>query len=258
MNEGLRLHLALCTVTERLAGVMDGAHFERRDGYALLTFPTFPIPSFNGVWPDEDSAAGALHDALAEVETQGIAVGVLTQSGKTPAVDKAARELGLTTAERIPGMVANAGDLVGPVVSELEVIRVKTADGFAQALAVAAEGFEVPADFLAPLYMLEVTGLHGFEVYLGRAAGRDVTTAASYVVDGDVGIFNVATPSEHRGLGYGATITSHAILEGFAAGADLAYLQSSAIGESVYRRLGFREVVTYVLFTRPAEVSQSS
>jgi predicted GNAT family acetyltransferase len=141
-------------------------------------------------------------------------------------------------------MVANAGDLDDPA-SELEIVRVDTADGFAQALALAAEGFGLPADFLAPLYMFEVTGLDGFEVYLGRVEGRDVTTAASYVVDGDVGIFNVATPSMHRGRGYGAAITWHAVREGLAAGADLAYLQASAIGESVYRRLGFREVVTY-------------
>ena len=258
MDEGLRLHLALCTVAERLAGVMEGARFERRDGYVLMTFPTLPIPSFNGVWPDKDSAAGVLSDALAEVQAQGIAAGVLARSGETPAVDEAARELGLITAERIPGMVASAGDLHGPAASELEVVRIETADGFAQALALAAEGFGLPADFLAPLYMLEVTGLDGFEVYVGRVEGRDVTTAASYVVDGDVGIFNVATPSEYRGRGFGAAITAHAVLEGFAAGADLAYLQSSAIGESVYRRLGFREVVTYVLFTRPAEVSPSS
>jgi len=258
MDEGVRLHLALCTVSERLAGVMGGARFERRNGYVLMTFPTLPIPSFNGVWPDEDSAADAVRDALAEVETQGIEPGVLTRSGETPAVEEAARELGLTAAERIPGMVASAGDLDVPAASELEVIRVETADGFAQALAVAAEGFELPADFLAPLYMLEVTGLDGFEVYIGRVAGRDVTTAASFIVDGDVGIFNVATPSEYRGRGYGAAITAEAVREGFAAGADLAYLQSSAIGESVYRRLGFREVVTYVLFTRPAEVSPSS
>jgi GNAT superfamily N-acetyltransferase len=168
-----------------------------------------------------------------------------------PDVDATARELGFTTAERIPGMVASSRDLGSPADSELEVIRVETPDGFAQALAVAAEGFDLPADFLAPLYMPEVTGLDGFEVYLGRTGGRDVTTAATYVVDGEVGIFNVATPAEYRGRGYGAAITDSAVREGLAAGADLAYLQSSAIGESVYRRLGFREVVTYALLTRP-------
>jgi N-acetylglutamate synthase len=250
MDEGLRLHLALTTVAERLAGVMEGARFERRDGYTFLTYPTLPIPSFNGVWPDEDSAAEALGSALAEVEGEGIAAGVTTRSGQTPAVDAAARALGLTAMERIPGMAATIGDIAEPP-SDLEVIRVATADGFAQALAVAAEGFEVSEDFLAPLYMLEVTGLDGFEVYLGRVEGRDVTTAIGYVIDGDLGIYNVATPAEHRGRGYGAAITSHAAREGLAAGAEFAYLQSSPIGESVYRRLGFREVVTYALLTRP-------
>jgi N-acetylglutamate synthase len=233
MDEGLRLHLALCTVAERLAGVMEGARFERRDGYVFMTFPTLPLPSFNGVWADEDSAASALGNALAEVEAEGIAAGVLTRSGETPAVDEAARAFGLTASERIPGMVAADGELDEPAVSELELVRVKTAAGFAQALALAAEGFGVTADFLAPLYLPEVTSLDGFEVYLGRVAGRDVTTAASYVVGGDVGIFNVATPAEHRGRGYGAAITGRAVRGGFAAGAELAYLQSSGLGESV-------------------------
>ena len=258
MDEGLRLHIALCTVAERLAGVMESARFERRDGYVLLTFPTFPIPSFNGVWPDDDSAAGSLGAALAEVEAEELAAGVLTRSGEMREVEAAARELGFTTAERIPGMVVNSADLGSPADSALEVIRIETADGFEQALAVAAEGFDLPADFLAPLYMPEVTGLDVFEVYLGRAGGRDVTTAATYVVDGEAGIFNVATPAEYRGRGYGAAITDSAVRDGLAAGADLAYLQSSAIGESVYRSLGFREVVTYVLLTRPAEVSPTS
>jgi hypothetical protein len=80
MDEGLRLHLALCTAAERLAGVMEGARFERRDGYVLVRFPTFPIPSFNGVWPDQDSAAGTLGGALAEVEAEGIAAGVLIRN----------------------------------------------------------------------------------------------------------------------------------------------------------------------------------
>jgi GNAT superfamily N-acetyltransferase len=237
---------------------MEGARFERRDGYAFVTFPTLPIPSFNGVWPDEDSAATALPDALAEIEANGIAPGVIIRNEETPAVVGAARELGLTAAERMPGMVANAGDLVGPTASELEIVHVKSADGFAQALAIATEGFAAPEGFLTPLYMLEVTSLDGYELFLGRVDGRDVTTAASYVVDGDVGVFNVATPPQYRGRGYGAAITAHAVHEGFANGADLAYLQSSALGESVYRRLGFREVLRYDLLSRPAEISPTS
>jgi GNAT superfamily N-acetyltransferase len=258
MNEGLRLHLALCTVAERLAGAMEEARFERRDGYAFVTFPTLPIPSFNGVWPDDDSAANALPDALAEIEADGIAPGVLIRNEETPAVVEAARELGLTAAERMPGMVANAGDLSGPAVSELEIVHVTSGDGLAQALAIATEGFGAPEGFLTPLYMLEVTGLDGYELFLGRVDGRDVTTAASFVVDDDVGVFNVATPSQYRGRGYGAAITAHAVHQAFANGAELAYLQSSPLGESVYRRLGFREVLRYTLLTRPAEVSPTS
>jgi predicted acetyltransferase len=62
-----------------------------------------------------------------------------------------------------------------------------------------------------------------------------------------VGIFNVATPKSHRGNGYGTAVTSRAVVEGFSAGAAFAYLQSSAIGESVYRRLGFEQVSTYTI-----------
>jgi predicted GNAT family acetyltransferase len=71
-----------------------------------------------------------------------------------------------------------------------------------------------------------VTGLIGFNVYLARANGQDVATAVNVVAGDAVGIYNVATPPEHRGRGY--------------------------------RRLGFREVETYTLFTRPPEVSGSS
>ena len=83
--------------------------------------------------------------------------------------------------------------------------------------------------------------------------GRDVSTAVGFIIDGTTGIFSVATPEEHRGRGYGAAITAQAVRDGFHAGADLAGLQSSPMGESVYRRLGFREVERYTLFAPPAK-----
>jgi predicted GNAT family acetyltransferase len=63
----------------------------------------------------------------------------------------------------------------------------------------------------------------------------------------------VATPPEHRGKGYGAAVTARAVLEGFGQGADLAGLQASALGEPVYRRMGFREVLRYLVLSRPRE-----
>src|SRR6476659_7421379 len=90
--------------------------------------------------------------------------------------------------------------------------------------------------------------------YLGRVAGRDVSTSVGLTLGNDVGLFGVATPPEHRGRGYGAALTAAAARDGFAAGADLAWLQSSRLGLPVYRRLGFREVETYVLRSRPSLV----
>ena len=100
--------------------------------------------------------------------------------------------------------------------------------------------------------------LEGIEYYLARLEEKDVCTAIGYTVDDTVGIFNVATPPEFRRRGYGSIITAYAVQAGFDAGADFAYLQSSAMGESVYRRLGFRHVSTYTVLVRRPEVSATS
>jgi len=252
MNAADRLHQVLVSVAEQLATVLEGAQFERGDGYCFLAFPTFPIRDVNGVWADTDAAAdqlGARHAQANELRTPFT---VMTRAGKAPAVEEAARELGLTNEIRIPGMTVTAQDLNDPA-SDLEVLRVETADGLAQALAVGASGFGVPADLVASVYSPEVAQLDGLEAYLGRADGRDVSTAIGFTLDGTTGIFSVATPEEHRGRGYGAAITAQAVRDGFDAGADLAGLQSSPMGESVYKRLGFRQVETYTLFAPPSK-----
>ena len=88
--------------------------------------------------------------------------------------------------------------------------------------------------------------------YIGRDAdGAIVSTALGLRIDGATGVFNVATPSEHRGHGYGAALTSRLVRDGFEAGSAFAFLQSSDLGHGVYQRLGFRDAEEYVLFTRP-------
>jgi N-acetylglutamate synthase len=253
MGDAERIHEALRTMFENLCGVFDDARFERRDGYDFLVFPPIPIPQFNAVWPLADAAAPTLAAALEEIERLGLPCSVQIRRGRTPRFDDEAKRLGLTAEEPIPGMLARQEELAPPEVDGLDVVRVETADGLAQALAVAAAGFGVPADLLAPVYMLEVAALDGLAYYLGRVDGRDVATSVGYTIGDTVGIFNVATPPEHRGRGYGAALTAEAARAGFTRGAELAWLQSSAMGLSLYRRLGFREVEAYVLLTRPAD-----
>ena len=245
------MHEALCTAFERLSTAIEGARFERRPGYVWFVVPPVPIAQFNGVWPTDDSAADALGDALGEIRELGLPYSVQTRQGRTPAFERAARDLGLTGELELPGMVARPNELHGQVEVEAEIIRVVTADGLAQALATAAAGFGAPPDLLAPIYLQEVAQLDGFSHYLARAGGVDVSTAVGYLLDGTVGIFNVATPPEHRGRGYGAAVTLAAAHDAFERGADLAWLQSSAMGHSVYQRLGFRDVERYVLHTAP-------
>jgi ribosomal protein S18 acetylase RimI-like enzyme len=240
-----------------MCSVLEGARFERRAGYVWTVCPQIPIPSFNSVWPEDDVCAPALADALAEIVALGLPYSIQMRRERTPACEEAAEHMGLMPVEEIPAMLATADELRDVHPTELEVIRVATADGLAQALSVSAEGFAAPPEIFAPLYDLEVAALEGLEYYLGRVGKVDVATAVGFTTGNAVGIFNVATLPERRGRGYGAAITAQAARQGFRAGAEFAWLQSSAIGYSVYRRLGFRDVETYVLWTAPEAVPEA-
>jgi ribosomal protein S18 acetylase RimI-like enzyme len=235
----------------RMCDVMEGARFERRPGYAWMVCPPVPVPSFNSVWPEDDAAAIQLEAALSEIAAMGLPYAVQVRRDKTPAWEQEAERLGLMVREEEPGMLVTPEELRDVDVPELEIVNVKTADGLAQALAVAAEGFGVPPELFAPLYDLEFLQLDGLEYYLGRVGTADVTTGGGFTVGDAVGIFSIATPPQHRGRGYGAAITAQAVRDGFQAGAEFAWLQSSPSGHPVYRRLGFRDVETYVLYAAP-------
>jgi len=234
---------------ERLAGVLEGARYERRDSYTFLAYPTFPVRDLNGMWVDSDAAATHIETARAEAQELGTPFSIMVRDGRSPAVEKAAVELGFKATAGTPGMIVTRGELRDPGRHDLELIRVRTADGLAQALAVGAAGFGIPAELAASIYSLEVAELDGLSVYLARDGGRDVATGTGYTIGDATAIFSVATPPEHRGKGYASAVTAAAVRDGFDAGARFAALQSSPMGESVYKRLGFRQVEMYVVYT---------
>ena len=254
MSDADRLYAALVEAISRACRALEGGRFEQRAGYVWTVCPPVPVPAFNGVWPEDDSCAPALAGAIDEIKAHGLPYSVITRSGRTPAAEEAAAEIGLIASEELPGMALTRDELREVDVPDLEVVAVATADELAQALAIATEGFGAPTDLFAPLYDARFAKLDGFQYYLGRVGRVDVTTAAAFTIGDAVGIFNVATPEAHRGRGYGAAVTVEALRRGFRAGAEFAWLQSSAIGHSVYRRIGFRDVETYVMRTAPEAV----
>ncbi len=253
-DEADRLHQGLRRSFAALFRRIEDARLEDRDGYRLVVCPPLPVPGLNGIWVDgaEEPAVHELTRAIAEVEGLGGPCWIELRAGKTPATEQAARRLGFTHQESIPGMVIRRSELAIVPGPELAVTRVRDAAGLAVAETIAAAGFEVPRELMAALFTPRLAAMPELSIYIARAQGLSVSTATSWVGDGGVGIFNVATPPGHRGRGYGRAITSKAVEAGFASGADLAWLQASPLGEPVYRAMGFRRVETYLVLGRPS------
>jgi N-acetylglutamate synthase len=245
-----RLHAAISTTFEGFYGAVEDASFERRRGHIRLLFPAVPIRIFNGVVVESEPCSGVAA-SVREVEEHGVPCGVVVREGRHPAVEAQVAELELTERDPMPGMTVAPDELADPPVSGLEIVLVEDEDGLVEAARTAAAGDAAAAEVLRPLYAPEILELAGNRVYLGRVDGETLATAIGYQTGRDVAIFSVATLPDHRRRGYGAAISAHACREGFANGADLAWLQTSPIGESVYRALGFRHTVTHLMLGRP-------
>jgi GNAT superfamily N-acetyltransferase len=254
-DEADRLDHGLTRSFAELVGRIEDAWLDDRAGHRVVVCPRIPFPGLNGVWidgPDESIKADELDQAISEVEGLDLPCWIELRPALTPASAELARRLGFTHEESIPGMVVQRAELTIVPGPELEVTRVDDPTGLAVAGTIAAAGFEVRPEHLAAFYTPRVAATTGVSIYVAHAQGRPVSTVTTWAGDDGIGVFNVATPPENRGQGYGRAITAHAIREGFNAGADLAWLQASPLGESVYRAIGFRQVETYLILGRPA------
>jgi ribosomal protein S18 acetylase RimI-like enzyme len=217
-DESDRLDQGLtCSLADSIVRTED-AWLKPRTGYRVVGCPRIPFPGVNGVWidgPDEAIRPDDLEEAR-------------------------------------PGMVIRPDELVVSAGPEIDISRVDDPAGLVVAATVAAAGFECPREQAAPLFTPRRAATPGVSIFVARADGRAVSTATTWLGDDTVGIFNVATPPAERGRGYGRAITARAVRDGFTAGADLAWLQASPLGEPVYRALGFRQVETYLVLGRSA------
>jgi hypothetical protein len=247
----LRLHRELVDAFAALVSLHPEAAFEQRGAYAFVSFPSAPLPSLNGVWSGDDDvvASAALEGELERSRATGAWPGVTVLDKGAPLLLAEAMRLGLTETLLLPGMTVSGPQFRPVAVDNVEIEIADDEETLGEACEVMCAGFDVPVGWFRDMYRRDRLG--DAAVYLLREDGRPAATALAYPGREGLGVFNVATPAQWRGRGYGAAVTSRAVADGFAGGARFGYLQSSAIGESVYRRLGFEQVSTYTLAFAP-------
>jgi GNAT superfamily N-acetyltransferase len=248
------LERGLRATFETLMPLVDQGRVSVRDGYRVLISPRTPFFPLCGIWVDDPAQdaqiARELAAAVGEVEAAGTPCFVQVIEDRCPHVTAAAAELGLTERGRVVGMVAAPSDVRG-VPAAASVRRVDDEEGLRLTLDVAAAGFGSPIEVIDVLYTPRIMAAPGVAFYLAEVDGEPVATGVGCIVEGLAGVYSVATPPEHRRRGYGSAVVAQIVADGFAAGAQLAYLQASAMGTSVYAKLGFRRVLDWGWLTRP-------
>jgi GNAT superfamily N-acetyltransferase len=127
----------------------------------------------------------------------------------------------------------------------LDIQRVCEPEELDKWMDVFATGFKLPRSVADAMYELELDlGLAQHpprQLYLGSLHGRPVATSLLFLGAGVAGIYGVTTLPHARRKGIGAAMTRVPLLKARATGYPVGVLHASAMGASVYRRLGFRE-----------------
>jgi hypothetical protein len=115
-------------------------------------------------------------------------------------------------------------------------------------------GYEVPeklADLFGPAKTESIANkAREYKHYIVFHHDRPVSTAMNITRDGIIEVYWISTIAEYRGRGIGQFATGEPLRLAHNQGYQTAILQSSAIGESVYRQLGFESFGDIPLYVR--------
>lgn len=148
---------------------------------------------------------------------------------------------GLRLDDGPPGMAIVLDDLAATSDDALEIRAVASKADVTTLTETMSRGFgDLPEEGVRALLAslgLELPVRH----YLGFEGGEPVSTSTLFLGAGVAGIYNVATVPEARRRGFGSAMTRAPLLDARELGYRIGVLQSSELGASVYRNIGFRD-----------------
>ncbi|HLG01681.1 MAG TPA: GNAT family N-acetyltransferase [Acidimicrobiia bacterium] len=248
--------LAAANYIESFVGLSDvtsGGRWHRGDGLVLTALPV-EAAAWNACFVTD-----AVTDARAVVDACREFFGSSPYSLRVPVAladpfGDAGADLGIDWVMNFPAMnldVAAVGIPRPP--GDLDIRDVHDCAEIEEFLAANAAGFGAPPEMLAAALRAGITHAPNIVAFSGTCDGRVVATSIVVVAAGAAGVYGVATVPEYRRRGFGEALTWAAVEAGVARGCDVATLQSSDSGRSVYERMGFRVVLEYRRFDAPAQ-----
>lgn len=165
----------------------------------------------------------------------------------------AAERLGLERSEWVePAMVLQPLADRPPLPAGLRIETATPATSQRWYAALAAGSGIAPTDpFLRDLLPEEAVTDPDMQLFSGFLDGAPVATSIAIRSENAVGVYAVGTAESARRRGIGSAMTWAAVDAGRARGSRVAVLQASAMGEPVYRSMGFRTVAGYVSYDEP-------
>jgi GNAT superfamily N-acetyltransferase len=207
-----------------------------------------PAAFFNGVYATGpvDNPDQLIADATAFMAERDVPWLLWVRDGVDDALLDAGRRAGLTDAGGPQAMALPALPEIPPVPDGLEVTVVRDVAGLEVFRDLGARGFEMPREFIDVLAAESMLDDPTIVMVTGSVDHVPVSTALVGLTGNTAGIYNVATPPEHRRRGYGEALTWAAVAEGCRLGCDHSALQASPMGAPIYRRMGYVDLGTYV------------
>lgn len=232
--------------------VLNGGSIEEVHGCLRWRSAT-NLPLFNGVIgePTSQDPTAQLDEILEPFDANGISV--LWVSRRPEVMDEALRQRGFELEKNL-AMNVDLADVVVPPAPEGVELRQVDDDPVLLRAAVEISMLTLgmgPA-FVDPMLALvqAIPERDRICYLLALVDGVPAATSLLSLAEGVAGIYNVGTLEGYRGKGLGTLVTAAALEAGRGAGYKVGTLHASAMGEPVYRRLGFEGRFDYVYAAR--------
>ncbi len=244
-NEAVSVEQSLLDMCALVASLTGGR--ELRPRFAAVYRPGFPFPSFYGRVALHDVAEEDAQEAMRVVREADLMLVSYTQGGVPESMGALLREAGYAPMVTQTGMLL---ELAGHGFAESpQVVRVGRGR-IAEWGEVSARAFNKPSEQPAfdAMVRRDDCYFYGYE-----EDGRLIGTTLLYTADGNAGIHEVGVLPECRRRSVAGRLMRHALTQAKRDGAKISTLQASALGEPLYRALGFRAVSRLDTWIKPPQ-----